>query len=1530
MSGSMLIAYGAEECQEFTLPEPEIMDHRIQLKGKVLGTDRGLTVLLKSDGKRWYLAKGREYSLLRQEGGERTEALLEDRLLLCLKSMEGGQVFLLSIDCNETYPVMKKYELPGAGRIQIGTDEDSAVNYHFGDYISGKHAQIFKKQNQWRICDSSRNGSWLNGEKITKEVPLKFGDQVIIFGLQIIWLEKYFALGVRFGECELDEKVLRPILYKKEAERPCAETAPDKGPERMYLKRAPKRILTFYTDRVEIEAPPAISQMKKRPAYLTIGPSLTMAVPLLLGYFLTAVGSGNRFYQTAGILTAAASALTGALWAAAGLRYAGRQETEEKRILWQKYEAYLRRMEKFLQQKQDYNREVLFHNYPSGKECCRMDGHDCRLWACSAKSGDFLQVRVGTGTVPFQAEIRVLGTVSAWEQNEMAEKSFQLKERYKVLHHAPVTVSIYEKSMLGIIGGEGKRGCYGIVRSMIAQIAVSSCYTDVKMVFIHGNGPDDYRRWSSVRWFPHVWDESGEVRLLAEDRSQMGEISCELSRIFRIRAEAGGKNPLPHYILFVDCPELLEGELLEHFVMNPKPEYGLTSILLAERYEDLPNACEYALRNDGRAAEIFDIRGEEENNSLVFESVEEEDLDRLSRGLSGIRLDDGVVGNKIPDTAGFLEMYGVCTAEQLQIARRWKAGRSAESLRIPVGIGKGGRPCFLDPHEKYHGPHGLVAGMTGSGKSELLQTLILSLAVNFSPEDVAFLVIDFKGGGMANLFRELPHMAGQITNLSGNQIQRALLSVKSENLRRQRILAEHGANHIDRYMRLYKKHQVEEPLPHLFIIIDEFAELKKEEPEFMAELISLAQVGRSLGVHLILATQKPSGTVDERIWSNSRFRICLRVQDRQDSRDMLHKPDASYITLAGRACLQVGNDEVYEEFQSGYSGTEYIPGKEREGGRVILIGKNGREIRISGETGRRKRDIKRETQLHALIKEIAGQAEKEHIPKARILWQPVLPARLAPEDLEGRCKTEEKSDTLTAIMGLYDDPARQEQGIFKITFPDAGHTAVCGMAGTGKSTFLKTMLLSLIRNRDPRQLQFYVLDYSDGILTVFDAVPHCGGVVTEEDTEKTERFFHMLRRIMEERKQLRKKECGGKERGLPVILIILDDYLSFQEKTEGKYEDMIARLSREGAANNIFLVVTSAGTGNGGLPFRIVENIRTAVCLEMNDSFKYAEMLRVSRVPVLPERGIKGRGIAYVDGRILEFQTAAEGDGEYVIAGGSWNGERARQIPFIPANPVFDDLSSLEEYQRRKEDRRFLPLGYLAEDASVFSVDLWNTYCWIIQGRAGSGKRNVIKILMRQAAEKKDARLCLIDLKNSGLVGEAKKLGAECLENENRMYLFFKDTVEEIRERNLKKQELTADEAGPDEIARKMNNMSQIFLFLPDLVSFTEASGRVLEGKGSMQAYLENITEKGKSLGIYFFAAFKPEEYSRLAGNRIFQNMCSYGTGIHMGGNAGGQRLFSFPDIPYQEQGRFLKPGIGLSPSADGETKKIIIPWMRK
>lgn len=219
----------------------------------------------------------------------------------------------------------------------------------------------------------------------------------------------------------------------------------------------------------------------------------------------------------------------------------------------------------------------------------------------------------------------------------------------------------------------------------------------------------------------------------------------------------------------------------------------------------------------------------------------------------------------------------------------------------------------------------------GSGKSEVIQSYILSLAVNFHPHDVAFLLIDYKGGGMANLFKDLPHLLGTITNLDGAQSMRALVSINAELKRRQRLFATHDVNHINQYQKKYKLGEVSEPMPHLFLISDEFAELKTNQPDFMKELVSTARIGRSLGIHLILATQKPSGVVDDQIWSNSRFKLALKVADRSDSMEMLKTPDAAEITQVGRGYLQVGNNEVYELFQSAWSGADYQPDKEEQG-----------------------------------------------------------------------------------------------------------------------------------------------------------------------------------------------------------------------------------------------------------------------------------------------------------------------------------------------------------------------------------------------------------------------------------------------------------------------------------------------------------------------------------------------------------------------------------------------------------------------
>ena len=194
------------------------------------------------------------------------------------------------------------------------------------------------------------------------------------------------------------------------------------------------------------------------------------------------------------------------------------------------------------------------------------------------------------------------------------------------------------------------------------------------------------------------------------------------------------------------------------------------------------------------------------------------------------------------------------------------------------------------------------------------------MALLFHPYEVSFVIIDFKGGGMVNQFKDLPHLVGAITNIDGKEIDRSLKSIKAELKKRQRLFAEAEVNHIDKYIKKYKAGEVSEPLPHLILIVDEFAELKAEQPEFMKELISAARIGRSLGVHLILATQKPSGQVDDQIWSNSRFKLCLKVQDQQDSNEVLKSPLAAEIKEPGRAYLQVGNNEIFELFQSAYSG----------------------------------------------------------------------------------------------------------------------------------------------------------------------------------------------------------------------------------------------------------------------------------------------------------------------------------------------------------------------------------------------------------------------------------------------------------------------------------------------------------------------------------------------------------------------------------------------------------------------------------
>ena len=287
---------------------------------------------------------------------------------------------------------------------------------------------------------------------------------------------------------------------------------------------------------------------------------------------------------------------------------------------------------------------------------------------------------------------------------------------------------------------------------MRTQIAACNCYTDVKMLFIYDkDNSDDDGQWEFARWFPHVWAEDKKIRYIASNKLEAGEVFYEVAKIFRQRNEneTSYRNnkviPKPYFILFLSDPSLIEDELIAKYVFDSDEEIGLSTIMLASNSHQLPNACEYIVENDGIFQGIYNVSAQKEDRTKVqFDMVDTGKLEKFSRKLANIEVQEMETGGEIPNSLTFFDMYGISKPSDLRAEERWLKNRNYDNIRGLIGQKSGGAPCYMDVHEKYHGPHGLVAGTTGSGKSETLQTYILSLAINYSPDDIGFFIIDYK------------------------------------------------------------------------------------------------------------------------------------------------------------------------------------------------------------------------------------------------------------------------------------------------------------------------------------------------------------------------------------------------------------------------------------------------------------------------------------------------------------------------------------------------------------------------------------------------------------------------------------------------------------------------------------------------------------------------------------------------------------------------------------------------------------------
>ncbi len=919
------------------------------------------------------------------------------------------------------------------------------------------------------------------------------------------------------------------------------------------------------------------------------------------------------------------------------------------------------------------------------------------------------------------------------EDDNLLEMVQSVSRKSKILSNAPVTYSLVDKRISALVSQDDDV-IDRFIKNMIIQLITFHSYQDLKLVFLLKE--DKNKKWEYLKMLPHVWNQSKEIRFFAYSYKDMEQISKYLEEELKGRMNFGDKTDytsfIPYYLIITDDYKRVENLKIIKEVLGQRQNLGFSLFCIAGNLMQLPNECATFINIENNIGKIF----ESESSSTIqtefnFNPPEQIFFDKICKAISNIPIKYNLTSKEsLPTSFGFLEMFNVGLIEQLNILERWKSSDSTISLQTPIGIDGNGRIINLDIHEKYHGPHGLVAGSTGSGKSEFLITYILSLAINYSPTDVAFILIDYKGGGLAGAFQKkevkLPHLIGTITNIDTGGLQRSLASIESELKKRQvmfnqaRDMTDEGTMDIYKYQKLYHEGVIDKPIPHLLIICDEFAELKQQQPEFMDELISVSRIGRSLGVHLILATQKPAGIVNDQIRSNSKFAICLKVQSREDSNDVIKKPDAANLKGQGQFYMQVGNDEYFNLGQSAWSGAPYYPSdvvKKTVDNSMEFISDIGATIKKVDDTV--KKEVKNQgEQLTNIVNYIYKLAKQENI-KVDQLWLDNIPETIFVDDIRKKYKITKKNNSIISVVGEYDAPVKQKQGAVKINFNKGGNIAIFGNAESGKETFLSTMVYDLMENYTAKEVWVYILDFGTEALKVFKKSPIVGDVVFVNNQEKIDRFFDFINQEIKRRKIILSDYNGDynlylQENGnsMPMIVAIINNYEAFYEMYASNYDDLFLTLTREGA--NCGIVFTLTLTLGNSMRYRLAQNFKQKIALQLNSDDDYYNIFE--KVGKKRPSKMFGRGLVTIDSEIYEFQTAktclAEEFNSYIRD----EIERLNKEADTFANhiPVLPDKVRFEDLEDNLKDLSALPIGISKGDLKVLTYDFKKNFMSII------------------------------------------------------------------------------------------------------------------------------------------------------------------------------------------------------------------------
>ncbi len=1269
---------------------------------------------------KWYLYSTGDVSVVSNNCIYREMEVINNTFYYLRRNDIDYLIYICSIE-NNHYDI---YNYDNRLSLIIGNSADCNLKYPLGNGII---ASILLKEKYFVLSQKGNASIYINNSLLkNQEYILKYGDSIMIYSLRIIFLNKIILINNPSSKDYLLSTagaVIRNGFYTPAQDIEVKDRS--LYTKDNYFSKSP-RIRRFIEEKnIKLLIPSSGNgKDEDAPFILTIGPMITMALISVatFGSSISKIFSEETTIgeQLPSLISAIAMFLTILVWPLIIRNYTKRSNIKKARVQLDKYQRYLNTKHQELATEYKTQKEIILENLISCSECIKIiQRRGYNFWAKRNDQDDFLLVRIGTGKTPFKVNVEYPEESFGIEENEFRKQADNLIQQYKYINDVPIGYSLLENHITAIMGNFNKS--HGFVHNIILQLITFYNYEDVKIVIF--TNEDNSKNWDYVKYLNHNFNNNRSFRFFASNVDSGKTVSDFLSNELSNRIHNKCEFPKPHYIIITDSCEMIKNYNFFKDITENDSHLGFSCLMIENQLSKLPSKCNNFItlgadNNSGILKNSYEKQEQIYFNDEVDYSINMMAVSKIVSNIP-IELEEGI--SRLPESISFLEMERVGKVEQLNILSRWNINDSTASLKAEIGVDSQENLMYLDLHEKVHGPHGLIAGTTGSGKSEFIITYILSMCINYSPDDVSFILIDYKGGGLALAFENkvagmiLPHLAGTITNLDKAEMDRTLVSIDSEVKRRQKLFNEAreilGESTMDiyKYQRFYHDGKLNEALPHLFIICDEFAELKNQQPDFMDNLVSVARIGRSLGVHLILATQKPTGVVDDQIWSNSRFKVCLRVQDESDSREMLKKSDAVHLKQVGRFYLQVGYDEYYALGQSGWCGAKYYPSDK-------IVKQVDKSVNIINDCGLVIKDIQtisqekklaQADQLSAILADIIESANRVN-KFSRKLWLDNVPENILINDLYKKYKFTSNKAEFKALIGEYDAPEKQEQGAVIYDLLEDGNTIIYGNDGSERELLLNAIVYSIIMHYPSDLINFYAIDYGSEFLNKYLNSKHFGGVVTAGEEEEFNNLFKLIKRTINKRKKLFSdmgvdfKLYNNK---LPLMVVILNNYDSIYDNNQSIYDDL-PDLVRDSERYGVVYIFTCNSINS--IHNKISSNCKNFYSFRLKDTSDYNSVFGTNSKILL--RDIFGRGLINNNG-VHEFQTAKimNNDSEFnayisniITKANQYSSIQASKIPLLPEIVRFNDISG-EEYNLTN-----VPIGIGKEELDIIRYDFTN------------------------------------------------------------------------------------------------------------------------------------------------------------------------------------------------------------------------------